>query len=220
MFLMKMEISFNEVFFMKYRCPYCGEPAFTTAERIGIPTSIGKYAAFFPTCPRCKRTAHRTSSVGPWCSLSLCLILLAAVTLPLLRWTFTAQGPFVGAVAVASLLLFAGGYCAIYYYLFHFDKSASEIADDTRFAIAVAERRRPPLRVGEIYVCRFPQRDTGNAPQIIALVHRMQKAENGYTLEMRVIRADNMDLPVANERVRLITDSRYDIEGKVTWIPS
>ena len=203
---------------MKYRCPYCGEPAFTTAERIGLPADFGKFAAFFPTCPHCKRTANRTSSVGRWCRLSLALILLVAITLPVLRWSIRAQVSYAGAVAVASLLFFVGGYFAIFYFLFHFDKGWSERQSDPRFTIAVNEKRRPPLRVGEIYVCRFPQRNSTDAEQIIALVHRIKKHEDGYIVEVRVIRADHMELPVAKERARLITDSSYDVEGAVTEV--
>ena len=201
---------------MKYRCPYCGEPAFTTAERIGLPADFGKFAAFFPTCPHCKRTATRTSSVGEWCRLSLSLILLTVITLPLLRWSIRAQVSYAGAVAVASLLLFVGGYFAIFYFLFHFDKSWSERRSDPRFTVVTSEKRRPPLRVGEIYVCRFPQRNSTEAIQIIGLIHRIKKQVNGYNIEMRIIRADHMELPVADEKIRIILDGSDDVEGAVT----
>ena len=199
---------------MKYRCPYCGEPAFSAAEKMGIPTSFGKFAAFFPTCPHCKRVAHRTS-VWRWCSLPLLLLLLVGVTFPLIRWSLTVQSRYVGVLFAASLLLFVGGYVGIYL-LFYFGKSSFEAAQDDRFIFSVQAAERLPVRVGDIEVCRFPDRDSYSAPQIIGQVQRIQKQEGGYAVEMRVIRADNIDAPALKERVRVITDSCYDVEGVVS----
>lgn len=200
---------------MKYRCPYCGEPAFTTAEKIGIPTGFGKFAAWYPTCPHCGEVARRRSALGWWCRLPLLLLLLAAVTIPPIRWAATSQHPYAGAVFAAAILLFIGGYIGIYC-LFHFDKPAYEAEQDARFILLVSGERRPPVKVGDISACLFPQRKDTHGTQIVGIIHAVKKEGDGYRVTVRVVRADHTDPPAMGERVRWVSDSRYDMEGTVT----
>lgn len=202
---------------MKYRCPYCGEPAFTTAEKIGIPTAFGKFAAWYPTCPHCGEVARRRSALGWWCRLPLLLLLLAAVTIPSIRWAATSQHPYAGAVFAAAIALFVGGYIGIYC-LFYFDKDSYEAEQDARFVLSVSGERRPSVKVGNISVCLFPQRNDTNGTQIIGIIHDIKKVSDTYRVTVRVICADHTELPAINERVRWISDSRYDMEGTVTAV--
>lgn len=204
---------------MKYRCPYCGEPAFTTAEKMGIHVGgVGKYsAAQTPCCPHCKNVARRTLFGGAWGGVSAALILLAmALFVPsLFQWGVSAQSNYMSTLFVAALLLLVGGYFAIHYFWVYFDKTAYEAAQDATFTLTVSASRRLSLRTGDIYVCHFPGRESWDVPRIIAMVQGVKKTEGGYTVTLRVIRADNMDLPAVDERVRVITDHGADVEGIV-----
>lgn len=203
---------------MKYRCPHCGEPAFPTLERLGIPISgFGKYAVFFPTCPHCKKISRRASTVGEWCFLSIMMSLLGVVTVPLFTWSLTTDSSFAAAAFVVSIVLLLGGYGGIHYFLFHFDKPAFEIRQDPLFAVVVNGGKRLPIRVGEIYVCRLLDRTpVKGVPQVIGLIHHIQKEEGKRMVTLRVIRCDDTVFPYEGERVQIITDSRFDVEGTVT----
>ncbi len=202
---------------MKYRCPYCGEPAFPALERLGIPIGgFGKYAVFFPTCPHCKKISRRASTVGEWCFLSIMMSLLGAVTVPLFTWSLTTDSSFAAAAFVVSIVLLLGGYGGIHYFLFHFDKPAFEARQDPLFAVMVNGEKRLPIRMGEIYVCCLLDRNHVNGiPQVIGLVHHIQKKEGKKAITIRVIRCDDTVFPYEGERVRIITESRFDVEGTV-----
>lgn len=209
---------------MKYRCPYCGEPAFTTAEKMGIHVGgVGKYsAAQTPCCPHCKNVARRTLFGGAWGGFAAVLILLAmAIFVPsLFQWGVNAQSNYMSTFFVVALLLLVGGYFAIHYFWVYFDKHPYEAAQDATFALTILASRRLSLRIGDIYVCRFPGRESWDAPQIIGMVQGVKKTEGGYTVTLRIIRTDNIDLPTADERVRVITDCGADVEGTVTAVTS
>ena len=202
----------------KYRCPYCGEPAFPTLERLGFPTELfGKYAVFFPKCPHCKKISRRAATVGEWCFLSIMMSLLGAVTVPLFTWSLTTESSFAGAGFVASLLLLVGGYIGIHYFLFHFDKLTFEARQDPLFSVVVNGEKRLPIRVGEIYVCRLLDRTpVKGVPQVIGLIHHIQKEEGKRMVTLRVIRCDDTVFPYEGERVQIITESRFDVDGRVT----
>lgn len=200
----------------KYRCPYCGEPAFSTAERLGVSVGgFGKFAVFYPRCPHCKNYVRRTSSMGSTEIIYGLLCLLSGFVLPWLEWGAKVKN---GAVVV-SILLLALGYVGIYA-AFHFDKDKFEARKDPRFTVCVDVTERLPLRRGNIYVCRLLDRDPVNGvPQVIGLVHYIQKEEGKKWVTLRVIRCDDTTLPAPDERVRILTDSRYDVEGRVIDVP-
>lgn len=198
---------------MKYRCPYCGEPAFSTAEKMGIPVGhFGKYAAFFPTCPHCKQIARRAATQRSRVAIVEIVILFAAIFIPLFLWVTG------GAAMGIALLLGAVGYVSVYYFLFHFDKPRSQVSEDAVFTVVTNTTERLPLRIGNIYVCRMLDRNpTNGIPQVIGLVDRVEQVDGKQRITLRVIRCDDATLPVVDERVRIFTDSRFDVEGSVAF---
>lgn len=197
---------------MKYRCPYCGEPAFSTAEKMGIPVGhFGKYGVFFPTCPHCQQIARRaaTQRSKGW---SIAIFALYAVFCAALVYLFFVAKTYEG-LAVA---LGAVGYVVNCFFLRHFDKSRSEVSEDPVFTVVV-DAGRLPLRVGDIYVCRMLDRShTNGIPQVIGLVDWVEKRDGKQHVTLRVIRCDDDTPPAADERVRIFTDGRYDVEGRVS----
>ena len=206
---------------MKYRCPYCGEPAFSTAERLGVPVGgIGKSAVWVPKCPHCKRTVCRSSTEGMGRFRTIMATLLSVMWIPLFCLLLTVDRLLTGYTILLMILLLLVGYGGMHYFFLHFDKYKPQQMRDPRFTMTTNTDERIPIRVGEIYVCRLLDRNPSNeVPQVIGLVHRIRKEEGKKMITLRIIRCDDADLPTPDERVRVLTDGRFDVEGNVIDVP-
>ena len=214
---------------MKCRCPYCGEKDFTWTDRCGItgfglggPYFYAKSPPFVIVCSWCQKASNRMlGALGrrwdhrPYLWL-LCLI----------PYLCLAIIPFV-AIMRGSWSIFVCGYLAVLMVktlgnlLFvYFDKrTKAEREADARLTFAVTGEKVPRVKKWGIYRIRFPKRGTNQfSPLLYGMVCGKSGKKDERTLTLRVIRADNMDLPDVDEPAWLVTDSDKVLEGKITAV--
>ena len=214
---------------MKCRCPYCGEKVFTWVDRCGI-TAAGLGAPYFYggpppqviVCSYCQKTCSRLlGALGRrWDYLPHLWLLCIIPDLCL------AIIPFV-AVFRQSLGIFLYGYAIVFavkilcnVLLVYFDKLTKEERDaDARLTFAVTGEKAPRVKQWGIYRVRFPKRGTNQfSPLLYGMVCGKSGKKDERTLTLRVIRADNMELPNLDEPAWLVTDSDKVLEGKITAV--
>lgn len=200
----------------KYRCPYCGEPTITLFEKMGGALTLleAEDARTKVFCPHCENWCYkRLGALGrrgylwclgwSWIAVFAAVIYLVIVGLETLVWWLIG-----GAVIL---------YVALNILFVYFDKrTKAEREADARLTFIVAGKHAFVKKWG-IYLVRFPKRGTNeHSPVLYAMVcgKRGKKTERTYTL--RVIRADNMDLPDLGEPAWLITNAQKVVEGTIT----
>ncbi len=204
----------------KYRCPYCGEKGMWFLERCGMWVSQRSYTQKYYGrfhCDECRRAPELYyGRCGLWATLLMDLFLPAAlICVGAYRVIGVSKGILVLFAVGFPLYLAANG---ILHLLFtHFDKKRkAERQADARLTFTVAGKH-PFVKKWGIYLMRFPERGTNaHSPVLYAMVcgKRSKKGERTYTL--RVIRADNMDLPDLGEPAWLITNAQKVVEGTIT----
>lgn len=214
---------------MKRRCPYCGEKVFTwvdrcgiTAAGIGAPYFYGGAAPHLNTCSVCQKTCSRLlGALGRRCDHLPHLWLLCIIP-----YLCLAIIPFI-AIIRGSWGIFLCGYAAIFtvkilcnIFFVYFDKiTKAEREADARLTFAVTGEKPPRVKKWSIYLIRFPKRGTNEfSPVLYGMVCGKSGKTDERTLTLRVIRADNMELPNADEPAWLITDSNKVMEGKITAV--
>lgn len=204
---------------MKYRCPYCGERGLLFVERCGIGvvsrTSFIDEAGFFRCC-ECRRTPDLLyGKTGAWIGFLVSCVVPVGVGFYLAYLAFIRKMLEAAVFGVPALLL---SVCLFNLLFAHFDKSWKvEREADARLTFAVTGEKVPRVKKWGIYLVRFPERGTNaHSPVLYGMVCGKggKKGERTYTL--RVIRADNMDLPRIGEPAWLVTDSDKVMEGTVT----
>lgn len=204
---------------MKYRCPYCGERGLLFVERCGIGvisrTPFIDEAGFFRCC-ECRRTPDLLyGKSGAAIGFLISCVIPVGVGFYLAYLAFIRKMLEAAVFGVPALLL---SVCLFNLLFAHFDKSwKSEREADARLTFAVMGEKVPRVKKWGIYLLRFPERGTNaHSPVLYGMVCGKggKKGERTYTL--RVIRADNMDLPRVGEAAWLVTDSDKVVEGKIT----
>lgn len=200
----------------KYRCPYCGERTITLYEKMGGALTLSKAedARTKVLCPRCENWCYKQMGVLGrrgylWClGWSWIAVFAAAVGL-----VFAGLGHLVWWLIGGAVVV----YVALNTIFVHFDKrTATEREADARLTFSVSGKHAF-VKKWNIYLLRFPERGTNEfSPVLYAMVcgKEGKKSERIYTL--RVIRADNMELPDVGEEAWLVTDSQKVVEGTVT----
>lgn len=205
---------------MLYRCPYCGESAFSFTEKLGLAVHNNQYT--HTSCPCCKRRpAHVAGRTDTW-GYELFTFVLPLLLLLFAGWIVEMKVHPEGYATVGWLIVIAVP-CAVLkaslnYFFCYFDKrSKTEREADARLQVAVAEDTAlwPYVKKGEIYQARLPKRGNNEADSVI-IVMAADRRKDG--LELRVIQAYGLKLPAIDEPLWLITHGQRVIEGKVTAV--
>lgn len=211
---------------LKRRCPYCGEKTFTRIDRCGI-TAAGLGGPYFyrgpppqvVVCSYCQKTSGRLlGALGRrWDDLPHLWLLCLIPFLCLAILSFVA-------IFRQSLGIFLYGCAAVFavktlcnVFFVYFDKiTKAEREADARLTFAVTGEKARQVKKWNIYLIRFPERGTTvSSPVLYGMVCGKSGKKDERTLTLRVIRADNMDLPDVDEPAWLVTDSDKVLEGKI-----
>lgn len=213
---------------MKYRCPYCGEKGLPFTSRCGIwvttRSALDSYSsAGFFICEECHKSPKLFfGKPNALVAGLLSFVFPAAVVI----WTFvewmqsdmSTEEMAISIIAgIPAFLVFVA---VLHFFFAHFDKRRKKERDaDARLTLSVSAERLPRVKKWGIYLLRFPKRGTNAAsPVLYGMVCGKSGKKGNRTLEMRVIRADNMDLPDLNEPAWLVTNTNKVIEGTVTSV--
>ena len=210
----------------KYRCPYCGEVSFTPLDRFGVTAALlgGPYFSNGSplgviVCRNCQKKSNRMlGALGrKWNHRP------HAWLLNVFPYVCLAVIPFV-AVFCQRVGIFIVGYLTVLavkaaanYLFVYFDKRTAQERDaDARLTLAVTSEGAR-VKKWEIYLLRFPKRGTNAyAPVLYAMVCDKRGKKGERVLTLRVIRADNMDLPDVGEPALLVTRANKVVEGTIT----
>lgn len=198
---------------MDYRCPYCGEPAFSLRIKLGIVSKFGTA----PRCPHCKRVCERHASTGGSWGYYLIQSVLALLSVFCLVLAFKFQ---ILELIPIGIVLFVIIYLLFNYLCNHFDKiSSKERKSDPvfYFSSSIGQRIWPTVREGEIYIIQFPKEgmSENNSPKVIGLIDKLEKNNDKLLFTIRVIKFQDMDEVKAGEKVRLVTEGMLVVEGFV-----
>ena len=206
---------------MLRRCPYCGEPAFSFVEKMGVRLELGKYnhSAWTVKCHNCQKESGRfmirlgesgRMLIASFLPLAVFAIVCGVISVTPMD-TKTKMGWFMA--AVAGLAITGGG---LNYFLCYFDKREAIAREaDARVEMAVAaDRSWEDAKVGEIYVVRVPNRGSHQfAPHFYGMVCARRKTAEGKRLDLRINKAYDMDLPEEGEPIWVVTHSDRVVEG-------
>ncbi len=185
-----------------YRCPYCGEKAFSLMTKWGIYTKFDQA----PRCPHCKRFVFRSFLVGGhWLYYS---VLGLAAFLSVLGCIISNQMNFTGGIML-SLLFLVIFYLVYHYYFCHFDRTSKNDANEPIIYIQLKETKRiwPRIRQGEIYEL-FPLKGNGSLTENDAMIAMLENIKQGK-LKMRLIHVPANHLALKGELILLADDMRY-----------
>lgn len=207
---------------MKYRCPYCGEPGFSFFAKIDFVPRLIELPEYVQgaRCMNCRQRAVYHSRFGgrlghfliDWAlKIALLVCCIAALLSSSTAGKFAVFfGGLVGYVVV--VVIFKGLFC-------YLDKPArADYVSDPTFRITVdgSERLWLHVRVGEIYLFRFPARKKKeDGPYIIGMVTKVTKEDARSLVTVRVVKEYLMDAPLADESVTLTTQKNFAAEGTV-----
>ena len=206
---------------MKYRCPYCGERGLLFVERCGIgapsPVPYSVEAGFFH-CHKCGKSPDLLyGKTGAFIGYIVSRLLPIGVFFYLVYLAFIEKLLEAAVFGVPALLVLM---CSFNLLFAHFDKSwKTEREADARLIFAVTGEKAPRVKKWSIYLIRFPKRGTNEfSPVLYGMVCGKNGKKDDRTLTLRVIRADNMELPILDEPAWLVTDSDKVLEGKITAV--
>ena len=198
---------------MVYRCPYCGEPAFSLRIKLGI---VSKFGAS-PRCPHCKRLAQRSMNHGGGFGYYWLLSLLALLTV--LGFAGAAKYHLVWPIPLVLTLL-VSLYLLSQYFLFHFDKCYEKERRKEpifQFISDTDEKLWPTVRAGEIYVLSFAKEGMrgSSTPRVIGMMDRMERNSNGWLFSIRIIAFQDMTKIFAGDKLQLVTDGMLTVSGMI-----
>ena len=205
---------------MKYRCPYCGEKGFSTIEKLDfLPRFLPEYMQG-ARCGNCRQKVYYSSQFGGRIGRTAIVLAIPIVTvlLMVLYARLLPQAPGWGYLVI--LLVGTALLYGFNYFFGYFDKaSEAEQRQDPvfRFTTGSTARLWPTVRVGEIYVLRFPKRGLHeDAPHIIGMVQKIEGKPGDRTVTIRVIKEFLMEAPLPEEAVWLTTEGNLTLEGTVS----
>ena len=198
---------------MDYRCPYCGEPAFSLRIKLGIVSKFGTA----PRCPHCKGVCERHASMGENWGYYLIQSVLGLILALCFMLAFKFQ--IFGLIPI-GVFLFIAIYLLSNYLCNHFDKinNKERNADPIFcFSSSIAQRLWPTVREGEIYIIQFPKAGIreSSSPKVIGLIEKLEKTKAGRVFIIRVVKFEDMDEVKTGEKVRLVTNGMLVVPGVV-----
>lgn len=209
---------------MKYRCPHCGKPGFSFVEKVDFlpPFLCAK-------CDCCKEMALCHARWGGhmvqrWIRFTLGLGLIgfyvwAATHLPKDILLSSDIDVFIVYFFVPLLVwaVLAGGFNWAFCYLEKPHQADYVSAPTFRFAISATARLWPRVRVGEIYLFRFPKRkEREDGPYLVGMVTEIKKEGVQKIVTVRVIKEYLMEAPLMEETVVLTTTTAFSVTGMIS----
>ena len=212
---------------MKYRCPHCGQPGFSFVEKIDmVPRWITPEYFQGVRCGYCREKAvyyarwgGRIVHVAVQVALGLALfgvLVLFAVKLPAEILNSTDLGVMFLFIGLPFLVW--GASVSVFKWLFcYLDKPARAdyiSADKFRFTTDGTTRLWPRVRVGEIYLFRFPTRKKKeDGPYLIGMVTKVEKDGAQKVVTVRVVKEYLMTAPLLDEELVLTTEKGFSVSG-------
>ena len=182
---------------MKYRCPYCGEKAFTYSQKLDM-IWRNRFVPLGAICPKCKNRSPKNSFLGDWTSAMKGLVLAITVTICIIA--FIIENP----IMLFSALLLGSLIDIIFFtYFAYFDKDFEPQYDFFEIKLDVAKGYWPTIRKGEIYEiaprnCRYEayytiaqlykiKKKKGEMPQLIfRLIRHPSNCESTLSGDVRI----------------------------------
>lgn len=212
---------------MKYRCPHCGQPGFSFVEKIDmVPRWITPEYFQGVRCGYCREKAvyyarwgGRIVHVAVQVALGLALAgfwIWALTHLPEEMLAGNELEPFLGYIILPMLVW--GASVSVFKWLFcYLDKPARAdyiSADKFRFTTDGTTRLWPRVRVGEIYLFRFPTRKKKeDGPYLIGMVTKVEKDGAQKVVTVRVVKEYLMTAPLLDEELVLTTEKGFSVSG-------
>ena len=210
---------------MKYRCPHCGQPAFNWMEKTGcVPWW------YIPKCRYCHgevfchtwwggHIGHRWIQFGFACVLFGGFV-LSGMLMPK-EWyqSFEDGNAWIWCIGLPLLLwaVLAFGYNWLFCYLDKRYPADYISADKFHFITDGAVRLWPRVRVGEIYLIRFPKRKKrDDGPYLIGMVTHVEKDGESQEVTIRVVKEYLMNAPLLEEELVLTTEKGFVLSGTVS----
>lgn len=216
---------------MKYRCPHCGQLGFSflaKADLVPRWNFVPEYAQGV-RCTVCRervvyharwggRLGHFLMVLGLTLALGGCFV-WEAKSLPPDILNGNAPWAFF-AFILLPILLWAVLLTVSKWLFCYLDKPAMAdyiSADKFRFTIPATVRLWPRVRVGEIYLFRFPKRKKReDGPYIIGMVTKVEKDGETQEVTVRVVKEYLMNAPLTEEEIVLTTEGEFSVEGVVS----
>lgn len=186
-----------------FRCPYCGEEAFSLITKLGIVTKFDTA----PRCPNCKKVAFRNFIVGGNLTYNLVLA-LSAIVVFFIVWLFAKINFSLG--IVSAILAYIVFFICFNYYFCYFDKASNKNLYKEILCVQLKEMKNiwPNIRKGEIYQL-FPLERKQFLNEDIYTIAKVNNIKNGK-IEFGIIKyPQNTDYNINNELVILTKDIQY-----------
>ena len=216
---------------MKYRCPHCGQLGFSFFAKTDL-VPRWKFVPEYMQGVRCDNCRERAVYHARWGgrvghmigdgALALALfgvLVLFAVKLPAEILNSTDLGVmflFIG----LPILMWGALLCCFKWLFCYLDKPARAdyiSADKFRFTTDGATRLWPRVRVGEIYLFRFPKRKKKeDGPYMIGMVTRVEKGDKSQEVTVRVVKEYLMTAPLLEEELVLTTEKGFSVSGVIS----
>ena len=185
-----------------FRCPYCGEKAFSLRIKLGINTKFGQS----PRCPKCKREVFRRFLIGGHFLYGSPLLF---VTILSLCGIIVSENIDSAIGMTLSILLFNAFYLFYNYYLCHFDRFDNKGSKET-ICIQLKEPNPiwPKIRKGEIYELIPANRRHSFSEDMftIGMIEHIKQGE----IKLRIITAPSKDeFTIKDELILLSNDVLY-----------
>lgn len=204
---------------MKYRCPHCGQKGFSFLAKTDlVPRLLSTEYAQGVRCDVCReqvvyyaRWGGREGHVVGVAVLTVLLLVAAALSLRLPTDPMRCVA-LIGEMLAYVLLLC--GFKWLFCYLDKPDMADYVSADKFRFTLPATVRLWPRVRVGEIYLIRFPKRKKReDGPYLIGMVTNTEKNGETQEITIRVVKEYLMGAPLPQEELVLTTDGDFYVDG-------
>ena len=213
---------------MKYRCPHCGQKGFSFLAKVDLVPRWGNFVPEYAQGARCVVCRERAVYYARWGgrlghvfgTFGVMLLLLGGL-LCLKKIVTPDIEVGIGFMLLCLLLVLWAAMLILFKWLFcYLDKPARAdfiSTDKFRFTAPATVRLWPRVRVGEIYLIRFPKRKKReDGPYIIGMVTQVEKDGETQELTVRVVKEYLMNAPLAEEELVLTTEGNFSVEGVVS----
>ena len=187
-----------------YRCPHCGEEAFSLRVKLGITSKLGQA----PLCPNCNKVSFRCFLVGGHWLYKAIIGLSAFLAFALVLLFFKIN---VIASAFLALLFTILFYLVFNYYFCHFDGFTKAYFNSEKILVELKDVKRiwPRIRKGEIYEL-LPSTSPDCFDIKKHFVVMVEKINSGK-MELRIIKAYTSNASVPRDELLLLNGIQCEV---------